>query len=100
MKACQRSCPCGKHPETVLSPKGSVANLRVLMNTGEDGWAVTSMQWDGRDALGIRRNGPCNRNSTRSHEPLRPRRPHHRERLIIPRPGRTIAIPPPKDMIP
>jgi len=27
------------------------------MNTGEDGWAVASMQWEGRDALGIRWNG-------------------------------------------
>jgi hypothetical protein len=44
-------------PETVLSPKGSVANLRVLLNTGENGWAVASLQWDGRDALGIRWNG-------------------------------------------
>jgi hypothetical protein len=44
-------------PESVLSPKGAVADLRVLLNTGEDGWAVASMQWNGEDALGIRWNG-------------------------------------------
>jgi hypothetical protein len=44
-------------PETVLSPKGSVAHLRVLLNTGEKGWAVASMLWKGREALGIRWNG-------------------------------------------
>jgi hypothetical protein len=44
-------------PETVLSPKGSVANLHVLLNTGEGGWAVASMQWEGNDSLGIRWNG-------------------------------------------
>jgi hypothetical protein len=44
-------------PENVLSPKGSVANLRVLLNTGAEGWSVASMQWNGKDSLGIRWNG-------------------------------------------
>src|SRR5882757_2466048 len=44
-------------PETVLSPKTSISNVRVLMNTGEDGWSVASLQWDGKDAIGIRWNG-------------------------------------------
>lgn len=44
-------------PTTVLSPKGSVANLRVLRNTGAGGYAVASMTWDGEPRLGIRWNG-------------------------------------------
>lgn len=44
-------------PETVLSPKGSVAELRLLLNTGEGGWALAAMKWEGADALGIRWNG-------------------------------------------
>jgi hypothetical protein len=44
-------------PESVLSPKTSISNVRVLMNTGEDGWSVASLQWEGKDAIGIRWNG-------------------------------------------
>jgi hypothetical protein len=44
-------------PETVTSPKGSVSNLRVLLNTGEHGWSLAAMRWEDRDALGIRWNG-------------------------------------------
>lgn len=44
-------------PETVTSPKGSVSNLRVLLNTGEHGWSLAAMRWENRDALGIRWNG-------------------------------------------
>ena len=44
-------------PESVLSPKTSISNVRVLMNTGEEGWSVASLQWDGKDAIGIRWNG-------------------------------------------
>jgi len=44
-------------PAIVLSPKGSVANLSVLRNTGEDGFAVASLMWDDRPALGMRWNG-------------------------------------------
>ncbi|SRR5579859_169680 len=51
------SAPQHTVPETVLSPKGAVANLHILQNTGEGGWALASMQWEGRDSLGIRWNG-------------------------------------------
>lgn len=44
-------------PSTVLSPKGSVANLMVLRNTGQDGYSVASMLWEGAPAVGIRWNG-------------------------------------------
>src|ERR1700688_935563 len=44
-------------PEAVTSPKGSVSNLRVLLNTGEHGWSLAAMRWDDRDSLGIRWNG-------------------------------------------
>lgn len=44
-------------PETVISPKGSVSNVRVLLNTGEGGWALAALQWENREALGIRWNG-------------------------------------------
>jgi len=45
------------NPESVLSPKGSVSDLRVLLNTAEGGWALAAMKWDGVDSLGIRWNG-------------------------------------------
>lgn len=44
-------------PETVLSPKGKVTDLKVLLNTGEDGWSLASLNWDGRGVLGMRWNG-------------------------------------------
>jgi hypothetical protein len=44
-------------PETVLSPKASVSNLRVLLNTGEGGYSLASMRWDGDERLGVRWNG-------------------------------------------
>jgi hypothetical protein len=44
-------------PETVLSPKGSVKELRVLANTGEGGWSLSAMLWGDSPALGIRWNG-------------------------------------------
>lgn len=44
-------------PDTVLSPKGSVSNLRVLMDTGEDGWSIAALQWEGKERLGVRWNG-------------------------------------------
>ena len=44
-------------PDTVLSPKGSVSNLRVLFNTGEGGWSLAKLRWNGDEALGMRWNG-------------------------------------------
>jgi hypothetical protein len=45
-------------PETVLSPKGSVANLKVLHNNGS--WSVAELNWNGQSALGVRWNGSDN----------------------------------------
>ena len=44
-------------PETVVSPKASVSDLRVLLNTGEGGYSLAAMRWDGAEALGVRWNG-------------------------------------------
>lgn len=44
-------------PDTVLSPKGSVSDLRVLYDTGEDGWSLAKLRWKGEEALGMRWNG-------------------------------------------
>jgi len=44
-------------PDTVISPKGSVSNVRVLLNTGEGGFAIAAMQWENQESLGIRWNG-------------------------------------------
>src|SRR5580658_4644252 len=44
-------------PETVISPKGSVSNVRPLLNTGEGGWALAALQWENNETLGIRWNG-------------------------------------------
>lgn len=45
-------------PETVLSPKGSVANLNILHNNGS--WSVAELNWNGQPALGVRWNGSDN----------------------------------------
>lgn len=57
MSSSEIARPRFTRPETVLSPKGSVSDLRVLLDTGEDGWSVASMLWDGKPSLGIRWNG-------------------------------------------
>jgi hypothetical protein len=44
-------------PDTVLSPKGAVRDLRVLYNTGEGGWSLAKLLWHDKEALGIRWNG-------------------------------------------
>jgi hypothetical protein len=44
-------------PATVLSPKGSVENLRILHSTGEGGWSVAALDWEGEPKVGVRWNG-------------------------------------------
>lgn len=44
-------------PYTVISPKASVSDLAVLVNTGENGWSLASLKWDGNPVLGVRWNG-------------------------------------------
>lgn len=45
------------NPEAVQSPKASVAQVRVLYDTGAGGWALASMLWEGKPVLGMRWNG-------------------------------------------
>jgi hypothetical protein len=47
-------------PENVLTPKGSISNLEVLYDGGENSWSLASMKWDGVDVLGMRWNGGSN----------------------------------------
>lgn len=47
-------------PETVLSPKGIVKNVRVLLNTGPEGWSLARLQWEGKEVVGLRWNGDTN----------------------------------------
>lgn len=45
-------------PTMVVSPKASVADLRVIYDGGEGSWSAAIMTWDGdAGALGIRWNG-------------------------------------------
>lgn len=36
------------NPENVISPKGVVKDVRVLLNTGENGWSLAKLLWEGR----------------------------------------------------
>lgn len=44
-------------PDLVLSPKGMVEELSVIIDTGEEGWSLSKMKWDGNPVLAIRWNG-------------------------------------------
>lgn len=44
-------------PETVLSPKASVGELKILHNQSDGGWSVSSLLWRGNPRLAIRWNG-------------------------------------------
>lgn len=53
-----------KDPREVNSPKVSISDLRVVWDGGEEtednawsGWALATMKWDGRRAVGVRWNG-------------------------------------------
>ena len=48
------------NPRIVLSPKGSIKNLNVLHDGGENGWSLAEMTWDGSDVLAMRWNGGSN----------------------------------------
>jgi len=47
-------------PETVLSPKGSIKNLKVIRDGGENDWSLAEMEWDGSPVLAMRWNGGSN----------------------------------------
>jgi hypothetical protein len=44
-------------PITVDSPKGKVAGVKVLLNTGDQGWAAAEVIYEGERRLGLRWNG-------------------------------------------
>ncbi|SRR6266536_2837883 len=46
-------------PQTVTSPKNLVSDVEVIYDSGprEDSWAVATLRWDKRPAVGIRWNG-------------------------------------------
>jgi hypothetical protein len=50
-------------PSQVLSPKGSIKNLNVLYDGGENGWSLAEMTWDGIPVLAMRWNGGSNNGS-------------------------------------
>lgn len=53
------------NPQDVISPKHSVANVRVIYNGGEwdsadpkwTGWAVCELDWEAKPSVGLRWNG-------------------------------------------
>jgi hypothetical protein len=47
-------------PTKVLSPKGSIKNLTVIRDGGENGWSLAEMEWDGSPVLAMRWNGGSN----------------------------------------
>lgn len=44
-------------PWSVVSPKASVQDVVVIRSTGEHGWALARLLWEGESRLGLRWNG-------------------------------------------
>ncbi|HMH00442.1 MAG TPA: hypothetical protein VK555_03460 [Terriglobales bacterium] len=44
-------------PASVIAPRSALRAVDVLYETGEDGWAVAQLNWNGDLVLGIRWNG-------------------------------------------
>lgn len=44
-------------PKMVLSPKGKVSELNVIIDKGANEYSVAIMKWEGEDSVGIRWNG-------------------------------------------
>ena len=44
-------------PASVLSPRNTVRSVNVLYDTGEEGWAVARLNWNGERVVGMRWNG-------------------------------------------
>lgn len=44
-------------PDLVVSPKGMVEDLCVIIDTGEEGWALSKLKWAGTPVLALRWNG-------------------------------------------
>ena len=45
------------HPSIVKSPKDRLGNVNVIIDKGEDLWAVAEVEWDGKSRMGVRWNG-------------------------------------------
>ncbi len=43
-------------PGEVLSPRDFVEDVQVILNTGEDGFSIARIVWDGNPCVGIRWN--------------------------------------------
>jgi hypothetical protein len=59
-------------PNTVIAPKDHVRLLEVLYDSGNAGWSVALLEWDGEQRIGMRWNG--------SQEDSRPGNPQSRGR--------------------
>jgi hypothetical protein len=44
-------------PRTVLSPKGSIADIEVIYDGGENSWSLARMKWDDSPVIAMRWNG-------------------------------------------
>jgi len=44
-------------PATVLAPKASVRSVEILYSTGNGGWSVARVGWEGSERIGMRWNG-------------------------------------------
>jgi hypothetical protein len=47
-------------PQTVLSPKGRIKDLKVLFDGGENSWSLARMSWENTPIIGMRWNGGSN----------------------------------------
>jgi hypothetical protein len=52
-----------RNPDNVQSPKRQLVLVSVILNTGEDGYAVALIRWDGEPKLAMRWNGTDDPNS-------------------------------------
>lgn len=44
-------------PRLVISPKGRISDLNVVLDEGEGKYSVTFLTWDGDKSVGVRWNG-------------------------------------------
>lgn len=44
-------------PKDVISPQRAISDVRVLVDEGEDAYALAVLKWEGEDRLGVRWNG-------------------------------------------
>jgi hypothetical protein len=44
-------------PKSVLSPKGSIKDIEIIYDGGENSWSLAKMKWDNWPVIGMRWNG-------------------------------------------